>query len=263
MHRLSNKMREDEIRVAELISQYLSSIYFGIEVNYLPGENPPDAYQLIGNEIYPLEITSTEVDREPIFGIGKIRERTYEASHRAILRDVQEEFIEEDNFIGKYAISFSKPLADHDFSTYRSLFIEKLKQVLFQLSSAPVGSDATVEHEYESLAWVYKLSDKGLRLYDVFQDGGWIESPEFLEFFYSLITKAIDTKIEKLSNSIDLSRYILAIRNTYRLADMNTLISTRARFADKKLPFHTVFVVHGEQVFAIKSQNSDWIVGAA
>jgi len=255
-------MREDEVQIAELISRYLSSRYPEVEVYYSPGEDPPDAYQYVGNDIYPLEITSTEVYREPIYGEGEVLERTYEISHREILRVAEKEIAEEESLIGRYAITFSKPLADHDFSSYKSLFIAKLKQVLVQLSSLPVGSDASIEHEFKDLAWVYKVSDKGSKLYEVFEDGALTESPEFLEFFCSLITRAIKTKIKKLSG-FNPTACILAIRNTYGLADMNTFVATRAKFSECNSPFHTIFVIHGELVYAISSLNSDWMLGDA
>ena len=256
-------MRTDEIRIAELLTYYLASRVPSNDVSYSSGEDPPDAYIHVGEVTYPLEITSTEVPRDSVFGERKVRERTYEESHRRLLKEVEEEAKGDKSLIGKYAISFSKPIASQEFSTYRSIFKEELHKLLRNLHSAPVGFDTTIEHDFSELAWIYKLSDQGSKLYEVFQDGAWTESPEFIDFFRSLINKAIDNKLEVLSKVLDPSQCILAIRNTYGLADPQTLLALRSRIAEEKPLFHSVIIVFGNHLFVLQSIRPEWIAGDA
>ena len=110
-------MRSDEIKVADLVTRFTASLEPSMDVSYSPGEDPPDAYIHFGAEILPLEITTIEVQRHPAFGDGTVREITYDQSHRRILQEIEKEVIEEKKLNGKYAISFSKPLASEQFST--------------------------------------------------------------------------------------------------------------------------------------------------
>ena len=255
-------MRKDEIRAAEQILSYFGSRIPYEKTSYTPGEDPPDAYLNVGNETYALEITSTEVARQPIFGEDSIREFTYMHSHRRILKDVEREAIEAGELHGKYVVTFFKPIATNDFSSHRSFFKSRLLERLKELSSAPVGSDRTIDLDYTELAWVYKLSDKGAKLYDVFEDDATTESPEFKEFVRNLILCAIKKKFDKVLPVADPAESVLAIIDTYGLAGPQTIVHACEDLQELSW-FHTVIMLHGKHTLILHSKRADWFVGDA
>ncbi len=250
-------MREEEKFVSELITKYIASLDPSQKISYSPGEDPPDSYLHYGKLDIPLEITSTEIEREPIFGKANILEITYERSHRKLLNDIERKAKKQNILKGTYVISFTKPLASENFAKIKSKFESLILNSLNKLCSEPVGFEETILHDHVSLAWVYKISENGAKLYDSYQDGALTESPEFLNYYRSVITKALNTKIEKLptiSNPIDC---ILAIINSYYLADHQAIHSACAMIPELK-QFHTVIIINEKDVIVVHSINPEW-----
>ena len=134
-------MREDEKYATNSISKFIKSREPSLNISWRPGEDPPDAYLSIGDNELLLEITSTEVFREPFFGENKIRERTYLISHRDLVKEIEQEAIKQGKLCGKYFITFSKPLSSDKFSTYRLVFKSLLLELLNDSKTNAVGFD--------------------------------------------------------------------------------------------------------------------------
>jgi hypothetical protein len=250
-------MRSYEIRIADMVTRFIASKEPSMGVSFSPGENPPDAYIHLVEEILPLEITTTEVQRDPAFGDMTVREITYEESHRRLLQEIEKEAIEDKKLNGKYAISFSKPLASEQFSTYKAIFKSMLLRLIEDSIESPAGFQEALYHDYLKLAWVYKLSDKGKKLYGIFEDGALTESPEFIELVRSIIRKVIKTKIEKISRVVDPSRCILAIVNSYGLADDQAIRMACDDLVEVSV-FHTVLIFNSNRLLVIHSANPAW-----
>jgi hypothetical protein len=122
---------------------------------------------------------------------------------------------------------------------------------------SPVGFQEVLYHDYLELAWVYKLSDKGNKLYEIFEDGAWTESPEFIELVRSIIGKVIINKIEKISRVLDPSRCILAIVNSYGLADDQAIRMACDNLVEVSV-FHTVLILNNHRLLVIQSANPEW-----
>ena len=84
-------MRKEEINTAELVTKYILALDPSKAVSYSEGEDPPDAYLHYDNTKIPLEITTTEIPRNPVFGEPSIRELTYEKSHENLITGIENE----------------------------------------------------------------------------------------------------------------------------------------------------------------------------
>jgi hypothetical protein len=250
-------MREYEIKAAQSISNFIAARESPKTVSWYPGEDPPDAYIKMDNKLLPLEITSTEVFRDPLWGQEKVLERTYEISHRDMVKEIEREAIEQEKLRGKYVITFSKPLSSKDFSTYKSVFKSLLIELLNASKISPAAFEQNVVLDDVVLASVYKSSEEGGRLYEAFEDGAWTESTEFIEFVQSVIRKAVEIKVEKLSPKVDLSESLLAIVNTYGLADDRAMKSAYEDLEGLSR-FHSVFILNGNQIMVPHSVEHKW-----
>lgn len=251
-------MRKEEINTAELVTKYILALDPSKAVSYSEGEDPPDAYLHYDNTKIPLEITTTEIPRNPVFGEPSIRELTYEKSHENLITGIENEARKQDILNGVYVISFQKPLASEDFSTLKKTFETLVLSILNSSSSASSGFSQSIVYDYHELAWIYKASDTGARIFPSFNDGAWTESPEFVDFYRSVITKSVSIKIEKLSPIYNSSDCILAINNSYALADLQAI-----KKACKNLPelakFHSVFIIQENSPIIVHSICVDWI----
>jgi hypothetical protein len=250
-------MREYEIKAAQSISNFITAQESPQTVSWYPGEDPPDAYLKLNSKLLPLEITSTEVFRAPFWGQGKVLERTYEITHRDMVKEIEREVIEQEKLRGKYVITFSRPLSSKNFFTYKSVFKSLLIELLNTSKTSPMGFEENVIYEDVVLASVYKSSEEGGRLYEAFEDGAWTESTEFIEFVQSVIRKAVEIKVEKLSPKVDLSKSLLAIVNTYGLADDN-VIKLACENLEGLLRFHSVFILNGNQILVPHFVEHKW-----
>jgi hypothetical protein len=255
-------MRKDEIRAAELIVEFIKSRDPCEKVSYIPGEDPPDAYIMLNGQAIPLEITTTEVLRKPIFGEDDVREITYEQSNRNLLKEVEVLLQEQGALIGRYVVGFSKPLSSVQFSHYRQVVIDRLVEILQSLSSSPVSSEDFVQYRDSALAWIYKINKNGSKIYYEFDNEALTDTPEFIDFIHSLLVKAIDSKLKKLSLHLKPSECILVIINSYGLAESSSIIKA-ASGIDRIDDFHTVVVLQGEYPIVLHSIRPDWSLSDA
>jgi len=255
-------MRPEETAAADATVRYVKSRLPDSVVSSRPGEDPPDFLLSVDNATFPLEVTSTEAWQQPTLGAGQVRERTFHSSHRRLLRDIQDRAAKSQRLQGKYAVSFSAPLSVENFRATKSAFAEALASILDASKDEPMGFDQEILLADQSVAWVFKLSTDGERLYEAFEDGAWTESPEFLALVSSMLSRAIERKRMKLSPST-LRDSILVIYNTYGLADRQTLRDASKPLASIMAAFHSVFVFDNGSILPLHSLNPDWLLGDA
>jgi hypothetical protein len=256
-------MRRDEQLVAQEIEAYIRARALGMQVSLEPGSNPPDFVLIIGPETFPLEVTSTEVWRDPSFGQGQVRERTFENSHTKLLKELEEEAIKTGAIQGRYAIAFEAPLSAQEFPKRRTEFQSALLSILRSSREHPQGFQVDIELDGKPVASAYKLAEEGSRVFEVFEDGAWTEAPEFIALVRGMLLRAIDIKRRKLEGKAPPARSILAILNTYGLADRQALLQAAESLKSEMSHFHTVFLVDQRHVLPIHSVNAKWRGGDA
>ena len=69
--------------------------------------------------------------------------------------------------------------------------------------------------------------------------------------------KAINRKLEILSPRIDHSKSLLAIVNTYGLADKKA-INLACENLENITKFHSIFILHGDQIIVSHTVVSKW-----
>jgi hypothetical protein len=251
-------MRAYEIYVAQAIAEYIRTRSPAGDVSILSGADPPDFLVSVEGTTFPLEVTSTEVWQKPSVGQGQVRELTYQASHKELLRGAEREAIRANVLHGRYAIAFGKPLSAENFAHRRMEFTSCLLHFLDRTKDEPQGVEFDIEIEGSIVAWGYKLAFEGKRLYEVFEDGAWTESPEFVSLVAVILRKALQVKHQKLNEAARASDAILAILNTYALADRQTLLEA-AKLIDTDLAiFHSVFVLSDGWVLPLHSREPKW-----
>jgi hypothetical protein len=250
-------MREDEKKIAKLVEDYINTILPSKKVSVSDGEDPPDAYLHYENDKFPFEITTTEIPRDPTFGEPSIRELTYENSHIKLIKDIEQKVINKNLLSGVYVLNFQRPLDSEDFSSTKSIFTSEVLDILRKSQSENIGFADTVIQEFRALAWIYKIHDQGSMLSCSFQDGAWPESPEFINFYRSVLSNSIDTKIEKFSKVCNTLDGILAIRNSYPLVN-SSIIMRVCKGINKLSSFHTVIIVHENVPLIVHSSFNDW-----
>jgi hypothetical protein len=257
-------MRERELKPAKAIETFLRSCSPKQEVSSEPGQDPPDFYLHVGTETYPLEVTSTEVWHDPSIGQGQVRERTYIATHKELVRELETEAVQARALCGQYDIRFARPLSTQDYARKKAQFKEETLQFLRNSKDESEGFGQKIVLDNRRVASITKFSEEGQRLYASFWDGAWTETPEFIAFCRDMLASRIEAKADTLAqHNVQVGESILAIQNTYALADRTSILQACDTLRNEMSRFHSVFLINEGQVLALHSRNPNWITGDA
>jgi hypothetical protein len=222
-------------------------------------QQPPDFYLSLGEMAFAVEITSTEVMRDAAIGGGQVREEEYELAHIALVRELETEAIRRGLLRGAYVISFPKPLVASKFSRAKEKIILRLLEEIEQAQALQLPSYIHVEYQGQKVCDIQKVGEHANEIFWAFEDGGWVESSEFVSLVLSLLQHVLIVKKTKLEKKREYHPAILLLLNTYPLATPEIFQRCVNQISATSY-FHTIYLVNGDGTGSVLySKEKDWI----
>lgn len=223
------------------------------------GQDPPDFYLTLETEHFAVEMTSTKIFREVALGSGSVIEQTYEASHTAVVREVQNKAEAQGILSGVYIVDFARPMSDERFRQVKKAVIGNLLAYIQKTQDLIEAESERIFYQNREVCRIGKVPGSMSGVYEAFNDTAWPEAPETTDKVCQMLQATIAEKQQKLRN--EGAPKILLLLNTYDFA-------TPGMYADcvKKNPaaldfFHTVFVVWGNgNGCVLHAVEPDWLL---
>ena len=249
-----------EMFCAKAFDRYLSNDREGPLPCWEPvaaGKDPPDFYLRLAADTYAVEVTSTQVWRQPIIADTPVLEETFEATHRGIALAV-ERLASERGLSGRYILSFDQPIASRDFPQTRDKLVAAIADAIEHSQSDPPAWSQDVAIDDVKLCWLFRGGDGPIKVHDTTGDDAWTESPEFLPLVSHMLRRAISEKKRKLKERAIVAPAILLLLNTYLLAEPSHYLAALSSIPDREA-FHSLFLVHGDGGGTmLQSRNTTW-----
>ena len=229
--------------------------------------DPPDFYLRIDDKSFAVEVTSTKVARQASLGEGTILEETYEATHMALINDLETATNEAGILKGVYVIEFDRPMDTAEFQRTRKVVQGKLQRYIEETQALESFSYDDIMCDGEKICRISKLGKEGNRVFVTFCDGAWTESPEEMKKASDLLQQAITVKKDRLlAKSRDDPRLkaapkVLILLNTYAWATADPAMYWNCIPHIQSLEyFHSVFIVWSDgSCSLLHSTDQAWL----
>ena len=224
------------------------------------GEDPPDFFLKLGPETLAVEVTSTQVWRQPDVRDAPVREETFEDTHHDIALAAEKLGLER-GLSGRYVLSFDQPVASHNFARIKSKVVLAVADAIARSQAlAPPWSEDIIFGN-STLCWLFKGSEGPMKVHIFTGDTAWTESPEFLALVTEMLRRAISEKKRKLEAKDIKQPLVLLLLNTYMLAEPSHYLRG-LQSVDERRAFHSIFLVHGDGTGTmLQSENRSWAPG--
>ena len=254
-----------EIFCANAFNRYLScqpACALPYWTHVLKGQDPPDFFLSFDNKRYAVEVTSTEIFREPSIGESHVIEETYEDTHRKIVNSVND-IARTQGLDGSYVITFHQPIASTDFQRVRKHLVKELLDLISRSKTEAISWPEMVRYRDRELCELFKLGEGEIRIFDAFSyDFVQTDSDEHRTFVTEILRQAVKNKKELIEKKGIIEPAILLLLNTYGLADSETYKSCIEKIQERDM-FCAIFVIQPNgSGCMVHSNEPAWLYGS-
>jgi len=222
------------------------------------GEDPPDFYLFLGEDAFAVEVTSTQVLRQPKLGAEPIIEETFRHSHSRIAHDL-ERMSDARGFSGRYILSFDQPIASRRYSIVRKDLLDELVNAVGRSQNSSETSSQDILLDNTLLCWLFRGGEGRMKVHVATGDDASTESPEFRAFVGEILQRAIAQKKSKLEAKAISHPLILLLLNTYSFAVRSDYMSALDSIPERHA-FHSIFLVAGDGAGQmLQSRRKKWM----
>ena len=227
-----------------------------------PGKDPPDFLLTLDNETYAVEVTSTQVLREPSIGKSSINEETYEETHREIVNLISS-VAQTQGLKGRYVISFDQPIASTNFQKVKKHFMTEVVASISRSQTLPVSWSEPVRYQDKELCHLFKVGEGDLKFFETFStDFTQTDSHEFRTFVTEMLRNVVHRKKELIEVKGISEPVILLLLNTYGLADSEVYNSCVEQIQERDV-FCAIFIIQPDgSGCMIHSKQPTWTRGS-
>lgn len=242
-------------------SKYLKDRMCAIDMNWekvRQGEDPPDFYLTLGKVKFAVEVTQTEIRREPTLGKGKVLDKTYREAHKNFVKEVEREAQRSKILKGTYVVHFQKPVIGTNFQRTTKCLLQDLLNYIENTKDLKDTSKKNISYQGSRVCWVRKVNNQSDKVLPFFTWFEWPDSPENISSVCEILQYAVTTKKQKLEVRNILEPKILLLYNVYPFAEQKTYKHCIGNIHSLDF-FHSVFVVQFDRSgFFLHTCDKKW-----